>query len=433
MAQDSVLHSHSPVSHLAITWVLIGPLIYLVGGGTFWFQNGTRNNGLTATYGQLAGESMTGQNIVFAVCIFSVLFAVISTRARSVFGAFFQDKVFAMLCLLAITSSIWSQFPARSLEYSLCLLTDTLFTFYLIKRFDSNRLIKLVMVLGWVSLVLSIVLSLFFSEYGVDHTGISGAWRGMWNHKNVCAMTTVFLLSGAFYVSAKTLIAKWFRTLYICMSIFLILMTQSRTGWVLLACLIAYVVTMRCLDALGAHDRSVAFLLVATVTFPLVMVGISYSRELTYLIGKDPSLTGRTGIWQAVIASAMKHPILGYGYAAFWMGLQGESANASLSSRWLVTSAHNGFLEVWLSLGAVGLGLVMFTFIRVIRDAIVCFLLKNNPYLRWYICIVFLTIVLSFDEGELVVPNNFVWILYMLACLGLAEAAKRVRMESGRE
>ena len=93
----------------------------------------------------------------------------------------------------------------------------------------------------------------------------------------------------------------------------------------------------------------------ASIAVPLIAAGVIHFGEISYFLGKDPTLTGRTQIWKSVGAEIMKHPILGYGYCAFWRGYQGESANSALTNGWAVTSAHNGFLQTWLTLGAVGL------------------------------------------------------------------------------
>ena len=66
--------------------------------------------------------------------------------------------------------------------------------------------------------------------------------------------------------------------------------------------------------------------------------------------------------------------MLGYGYMAFWQPSSGRLNSVFLENRWAVTGAHNGFLEVWLSFGAIGLALVLFTFARAILDAASCVL-----------------------------------------------------------
>jgi exopolysaccharide production protein ExoQ len=158
-----------------------------------------------------------------------------------------------------------------------------------------------------------------------------------------------------------------------------------------------------------------------------VVVALSKAMAMLFFLGKDPTLTGRTEIWQASMLSILKHPILGYGYRAFWRGYQGESANASFAAHWAVPAAHNAFLEVWLTLGAVGLALVLYSLLRAGRDALVC-IRARSPYFGWCASVVFLTIVTSVAEGFLVNPNSLMWILYILACVGLSEGARRTRL-----
>ena len=128
------------------------------------------------------------------------------------------------------------------------------------------------------------------------------------------------------------------------------------TGCLLLAFLLAYVFVMRVVQRFPKKDSVVlVLLLMVGGVVPLVIAGISYFKEIMYLVGKDPTLTGRTTIWRAVVVAAMKRPLLGYGYKAFWTGLQGESGNVLMSNGWSFAQAHNGFLEVWLDC-ALGLG-----------------------------------------------------------------------------
>jgi O-antigen ligase len=152
-----------------------------------------------------------------------------------------------------------------------------------------------------------------------------------------------------------------------------------------------------------------------------------YSSGIFYLVGKDPTLSGRTDIWKAIVVSALKRPILGYGYMAFFNGIKGENANAGLSVQWGGLSAsHNGFLDVWVSLGFVGVGLIVYTFYRAFKNAIVCLCGVRSPYLVWCSCVVVLMLVVNLDEKAMMVPNDLIWILYVLACLALYEGAANI-------
>jgi O-antigen ligase len=72
--------------------------------------------------------------------------------------------------------------------------------------------------------------------------------------------------------------------------------------------------------------------------------------------GRDASLTGRTGIWETVLSEPI-NPVLGTGYTAFWLGERLQRIWA-LYPRTPLIQAHNGYLEVYLNLGVVGLALL---------------------------------------------------------------------------
>jgi len=107
--------------------------------------------------------------------------------------------------------------------------------------------------------------------------------------------------------------------------------------------------------------RSHAVALLLAIVFTGLAVGCAlYSREIFVALGKGPYAHGRTEIWKLSLDSAMKRPLFGYGYRAFWTGtLQGESAHIALLEKWTVTGAHNGLLETWLDLGLIGVGMFL--------------------------------------------------------------------------
>ncbi len=51
-------------------------------------------------------------------------------------------------------------------------------------------------------------------------------------------------------------------------------------------------------------------------------------------------------------ASSRQRPWFGYGYDAFWRGMQGPSFQIAAAVHFVVAHAHNGFLEIALELGA---------------------------------------------------------------------------------
>lgn len=417
------------VFHLAVTWALMIPLTFLASNGVFWFQSAFRNNPLSANNGALVDVHHFWETLLVEAVVFSTTVIVVFSRIKSTLNLLRKDQVFMMLGALALTSAIWSQFPSLSLRGSIFLLLNTLLMFYFCRRFSTEQQMQLLFLLGSLCAIFSVILSLAFPEFGIDHTGgTSGAWRGMYGQKNMGAMATLFMLPAAFFLPSNALLAKVSRGGYVLLSVFFIIMSQSKSSLVALVLLFVFLIAIHTLHRFTSEAKAI-FLLVGTMTILLLAaVTIFYWTQIAYLLGKDPTLTGRTVIWQAAMVSIMKHPFLGYGYQAFWAGYRGESANVSLASQWAVTSAHNGFLDVWLTLGIAGTGLVLFSIVRSVWHACLCFVSGTSPYVKWCFCIVFLTIVTSVDEGELMIPNNLMWSLFMLACIGLSVNSKCVRL-----
>jgi O-antigen ligase len=80
---------------------------------------------------------------------------------------------------------------------------------------------------------------------------------------------------------------------------------------------------------------------------------------VTSALGRSSDLSGRTEIWKAAIAAA-DSPVFGTGFESFW-NVNVEKVAAGLHGYWEIhnlVSAHNGYIEVYLDLGFVGLSLI---------------------------------------------------------------------------
>lgn len=75
--------------------------------------------------------------------------------------------------------------------------------------------------------------------------------------------------------------------------------------------------------------------------------------SMAHAVGKDPTLTDRTKIW-AFLLNMHTNPLIGTGYQSFWLGgrLEHFWRAAGLGH---LNEAHNGYLEVYLELGVIGI------------------------------------------------------------------------------
>ena len=68
---------------------------------------------------------------------------------------------------------------------------------------------------------------------------------------------------------------------------------------------------------------------------------------LQHTIGREETLTGRSGIWAKFLPYAMEEPLIGHGVGGFWTD--------KLVKSYKLNEAHNGYLDILLDYGFVGL------------------------------------------------------------------------------
>lgn len=84
----------------------------------------------------------------------------------------------------------------------------------------------------------------------------------------------------------------------------------------------------------------------------------------------DPTLTMRTDIWSFAYEMASQRPLTGYGYEVFW-GAGPGSPNQIHGEGFVrkVVHAHNGYLDVTVHLGLIGLALVLTMVLYALQQA----------------------------------------------------------------
>jgi hypothetical protein len=79
------------------------------------------------------------------------------------------------------------------------------------------------------------------------------------------------------------------------------------------------------------------------------------------VLGRDSTFTGRTDIWAELVPVVKQGPILGCGFGGYW--------TPETRAIHIVGQAHNGYLEVLMELGFVGLVLVSMFMLSCARKA----------------------------------------------------------------
>jgi exopolysaccharide production protein ExoQ len=335
-------------------------------------------------------------------------------RWRSVWAAAKRRKALWLLMGWLLLSCSWSISPnAQKLGNEIASITVT--GVYFASRFTLRQIMPLAALGFGISVWMNFLFCLAFPQFGIQVGLQEGAWRGMLIQKNSLACLVVF---GAIPVlcllfSGVKRDRIWHR-LALVVSILLVVLSNSKTGlliFVLMMVLIPIFQKMRSRNYL-ALPMFVCAMLVGTMVAILLLGNY---EEILLGLGRDPSLSGRTDIWEAIVEKIMQQPITGYGYNGFWLAREGESLDIWYRAKDLPPHGHNGYLNLSLDLGLVGLGLFLASYIKAFQRAFL--------WLRWtpgpegimpilFMCVLF---IYNMTEEALISNANFniFWLFYV--------------------
>jgi exopolysaccharide production protein ExoQ len=418
---------------LTNTWVLCAILLVFASLYGFSFERGSLNS-VTGVDTQAVEASDTGRDTLIkaqASMMYLLSMACILPSIKPVWRQVQRNALIFSVLGWAIVSVLWSDMPSTSAFNSLRMAINLALVIYLFERYSANDIQKLIMLVGCVAAAGSIFLVFVLPQYGLQSRGgqALGAWEGIFGQKNLCGLEMLILLLPAFFVKLAGPYARMLRGSYIATVMVIIAMTHSAGAWVVGSLCIAFVVFLKFTVRMPSKDAAVLVIVLAGAGALVGVAAYSNYDTLMYALGKDPTMTGRTELWAGLTHLAMKRPVIGYGYTAFWQGItKGPTRSLALQMGWLgLAGAENGVLEMWLELGIVGVLLYVVIFLRAVRDGLYCIGRGASPAVLWYVSILFYVVATNIEGGLLLAPSDLACILPFVAFIGLRREARRMR------
>jgi len=340
-----------------------------------------------------------------------------------------KQKAVLAFAVLALLSTLWSPVPQLTFRKATILFLYLLFAWFFATYYTPPDQMRLLLALGAIMALASILWSILLPQYGI---AASGEWKGVFGHKNALGGSMFYLFAGLPFCrisSGRRLLTVALQAI---LPLGLILLSQSRTPLIMMVVLIA----VRVLGPLMARTRRerIPFILYC-VGFCIAMIPTTLAVILP-LLGRDLTLTGRTHSWAVIFPFALKALWLGHGYQGFWHGASGDAGIIDSVLGAGMTGADNGYLEVMLELGLVGMGLLFLLMIVCIRDFLRLLRKPSVPLIAyWYTGLILATFVGGITENLFFMPIRFIPFVFALACAGLRrlsdESAETIVSSSG--
>lgn len=234
---------------------------------------------------------------------------------------------------------------------------------------------------AYVLLPYSIVLIKYYPSIGVQYGRWSGIlmWCGVTAQKNelgrLCAISCLFLIFALYRYWKDRVRTPPIRAqattdlLILILGMFLLIGSHSATSLVSFilgsAIFFSFVLFRRLVLALPRMLIFAGVLSLIAFGVATPFLGGSDVARFTSSLGRDSTLTGRTEVWASVLPERATRPLLGFGYGSFWTDARRQMFD--------IPTGHNGYLDVMLELGEVGLLLYMawlFSITRQIHSAL---------------------------------------------------------------
>ncbi len=347
----------------------------------------------------------------------------------------FSAPLLWLLVALVMLSPFWSTTPGETWAEIAPFLRVTLFSLYLASRYSLKEILHL---LGWalgIAATLSFLFGTLLPSYGVMGLGYigqsqdwthEGAWRGIYVHKVMLGtMMALAVMVGAYLSSWKNKLRPLALLTIAIASITLIMSTTKAAlgALVLVFCCIPFYRSFR-----WKPTRLVLFLSVSVPLMALTIGGILVNAStILAAFGKTTTLSGRTEFWPFIIENIARQPWFGYGFHSFWLnGWEGYAANVwvYLPQGFEPPHAHNGFLDILLSLGIVGFSVFLLGVLgygwRAFRWA------RIHPTAEGLVPLLFLTYMVLINITEsLWLNDDLLWVCYSTFAFVLAQKPQR--------
>jgi exopolysaccharide production protein ExoQ len=285
-----------------------------------------------------------------------------------------SNQALTVLFLYMLLSITWSDVPDVSFKRWVRTLIDALMALVVLTdRAGFAAETKVVGRVTFVSIALSAIFIKYFRTLGTawDNFGYE-MWVGITTHKN--ELGQLAMTGGIYFVFE--LIRNWRRRRIVVKVIYLSYLvlilwilkgpTNHRSNTAIFGLIVGTALLLWCqlFQYRVASLRRYLFR-AATVGGLLLFVGAGLVRSLVAAgisaSGRDLTLTGRTDLWADLLDIAAETPIFGVGYGSFWIG---NTHNLWERHLWGPTQGHNGYIDVYLELGAVGLLVLAAVIIR---------------------------------------------------------------------
>ncbi|MFY9288205.1 MAG: O-antigen ligase [Alphaproteobacteria bacterium] len=314
--------------------------------------------------------------------------------------------IFVGFCVLSV---LWSDYRSISLRYGVEFASMVACVFIMSRLVSINAFIKGLTIGASVALIATLI----NGNYGMDYVSGDYALVGLFGSKNqVGFVAEIGVIASIVYLFGKHRPLSKFIYAFIPLGLCAVCLKLSSSASSVITLIIALGVMMvgYYLNKFPKRFRAVTLVLGIFIisTLTLFAMYIGWQDALLGIFGKDTTLTGRTYLWDEGMKVGSEDPILGHGYAAFWV--PGQQAAEKYWFKFMIFGRsgfhfHNLYIQSFVDLGAIGFLLITSLIILNCKKSF-GFIIKNGLSPTAILCLgfAFMFLTRAFVEVDFLGP-----------------------------
>lgn len=336
---------------------------------------------------------------------------------------------------LALISSVWAVEPGISLRRA---VLQVMVIFCVVAAVGGSRSTRHCLMVMYGALAVGMVVHL--AAVALPGTfDWQGDFRGVFDDKNGLGAVAAIaiLVGGAIRPDLATRTQRRLNLAYLGGWLVIVALAHSKTSLGMVVIIPSVVLALHLLARLtqlsiGIYLTVLPVIIAAVLTFLIGGLGIP-PMSLLALVSPDATFTGRTLIWQFALDSMQGHWLLGYGYQSFWnVGPASPNLKADEPFIHLLNQAHSGYLDVALSIGGLGVFMVLGSVVQGFAAASRVRVTDPAVYRTAWVLIIF-ALLHNGTETSLVRGYAPPWLFLLFALTLSARAADGQRYSQARD
>jgi exopolysaccharide production protein ExoQ len=320
--------------------------------------------------------------------------------------------------VLATASFAWSSVPDVSARYGAQLLFTAFVGVHLARMMTPKRFLTVLLLSVFVFCIMCILNGRIGpSADGWVLIGLTGSKNQMSYEGQMLLMAGM----SAFLMGGISQPVRWIALLSIPMAIYILSITHSVTGLLLAVGGSIALFMLAFAQRVTPGGRLAIGLAMLAVIAPLTMLAPELQQAMDHFLydtlNKDPTLTGRTILWERADVLISHKPLLGYGYQAIWMGDSFETIGLKRLTG--ITDGrtfhfHNTFRQIGVDTGFVGMAIFVITLVVVGLRGFWQLLINPTPATSFFYAIFLLLLSRAFTD--LIITPFSIHTILLYAC-----------------